>query len=533
MSEPVITAKPVEAKPEDFTALTAATPEELTDRLAVQVLLPAVATSVSVPDAVDGIDTVVEKLPSLPVETEPAELPPSVSDTFATPPKPEPITVALEPGVTVLLDDTTHWFCGGYGSADAALCHEKAVTRARTASTSAAAVDTDMRRAAVIDIDMSVLPRRRNIPPNKAIITVAQHAGPRESKRKLLGTASLYPAAMGISSNSGDARARILVTGGAGYIGSVVTARLLAVGHEVVVVDDLSTGHVDAVPSGAQFHQRSIAELGGVLGEWSIDAVIHFAAKSLVGESVTNPALYWHNNVGGTLALLDAMRAHGVAKIVFSSSAGTYGEVQESPISETAPTRPASPYGASKLAIDLALTDYAHAYGLNAVSLRYFNVAGALFADGAGYGERHTTETHLIPLALRAADGAAPALTVFGTDYPTPDGTCVRDYIHVVDLADAHLRALNHLQAQGVGAAGEHQIVNLGSGSGYSVRQVLDAVRAVTGRELPVHEAGRRAGDPATSIAANAKALSLLGWRPERDLHQMVSDAWEFYRRTA
>jgi UDP-glucose 4-epimerase len=342
---------------------------------------------------------------------------------------------------------------------------------------------------------------------------------------------------MGNPAYSGDAPARILVTGGAGYIGSVVTARLLAVGHDVVVVDDLSTGHADAVPAGAQFHQRGITELADVLGDWSIDAVVHFAAKSLVGESVSNPALYWHNNVGGTLALLDAMVAHGVTKIVFSSSAGTYGEVEQSPISETAPTRPTSPYGASKLAIDLALTDYSRAYGLNAVSLRYFNVAGALFADGAGFGERHATETHLIPLALRAAAGAAPALTVFGTDYPTLDGTCVRDYIHVVDLADAHLRALDHLRSQdhvrAVGAAGEHQIVNLGSGSGYSVRQVLDAVRQVTGRELPVHEAGRRAGDPATSIAANAKALSLLGWTPERDLHQMVSDAWEFYTRTA
>ena len=318
---------------------------------------------------------------------------------------------------------------------------------------------------------------------------------------------------------------RVLVTGGAGYIGSVVAARLLAEGHQVVVVDDLSTGHADAVPAAAEFHQMSVAALDPVLGDWAIDAVIHFAAKSLVGESMSEPALYWRNNVVGTVALLDSMRAHGVPRIVFSSSAATYGQSEQQPIREDAPARPGNPYGASKLAVDLVLADYAHAYGLAATSLRYFNVAGALLADapnGVSYGERHTVETHLIPNALRAAAGHGPALSLFGTDYPTPDGTCVRDYIHVVDLAEAHLLALR------AGVSGQHQIVNLGSGAGSSVREVLAAVGAVTGRQVPVNEVARRAGDPAVLVASNAHAASLLGWRPALDLHSMVADAWRF-----
>ncbi|MDT4944250.1 MAG: UDP-glucose 4-epimerase [Pseudonocardiales bacterium] len=320
---------------------------------------------------------------------------------------------------------------------------------------------------------------------------------------------------------------RVLVTGGAGYIGSVVAAQLLAAGHEVVAVDDLSTGHADAVPPGVTLERMGVAELADVLGGWSVEAVLHFAAKSLVAESVQHPDRYWHNNVLGTVALLDAMRAAGVPRIVFSSSAATYGDVAEMPIDERAPTRPTSPYGASKLAVDLALADYARAYGLTAVSLRYFNVAGALHAaDGGSYGERHSVETHLIPVALRAVTGET-ALAMYGTDYPTPDGTCVRDYIHVVDLADAHLRAL------GVGAAGEHRVINLGSGMGYSVRQVIDTVREVTGRPLAVREEARRAGDPATLIASNALAASVLGWRPERDLRRMVADAWRFHTRPA
>ncbi|MEP7020269.1 MAG: UDP-glucose 4-epimerase GalE [Pseudonocardiales bacterium] len=314
---------------------------------------------------------------------------------------------------------------------------------------------------------------------------------------------------------------RVLVTGGAGYIGSVVSAQLITAGHEVVVVDDLSTGHADAVPPGAEFHQLAIADLSDALGGWGIDAVIHFAAKSVVAESVRDPAGYWHCNVGGTLALLDAMRANGVLKIVFSSTAATYGDASENPIPESAATRPTSPYGASKLAIDLALANYSRAYDLAAISLRYFNVAGALVTgEHQGYGERHAVETHLVPLALRAAQDEGGSLSLYGTDYPTPDGTCVRDYIHVVDLAEAHLRALQ------VGDSGRHEIVNLGSGAGSSVREVIDTVRQVTGQDLTVHEAPRRPGDPATLVAANDRAASLLGWRPIRGLDQMISDAW-------
>lgn len=316
---------------------------------------------------------------------------------------------------------------------------------------------------------------------------------------------------------------RVLVTGGAGYIGSVVTARLLAGGHEVVVVDDLSTGHADAVPPGAEFHQLPISGLDGRLGDWRIDACIHFAARSLVGESTQEPSLYWRNNVVGTLALLDSLRAYGVDTIVFSSSAAAYGEVEEQPIREVAATRPTSPYGATKLAIDLALTDYATSYGMAAVSLRYFNVAGALHtADGRSYGERHVPETHLIPNALRAAAGDGEEMRLFGTDYPTPDGTCIRDYIHVVDLADAHVKALN------VAEPGRHHIINLGSGRGYSVREVLLTIAEATGRDVPVVEAERRAGDPPVLVASNELAENLLDWTPTLDLTQMVRDAWEF-----
>ncbi|MGI8677849.1 MAG: UDP-glucose 4-epimerase GalE [Jatrophihabitans sp.] len=316
---------------------------------------------------------------------------------------------------------------------------------------------------------------------------------------------------------------RVLVTGGAGYIGSVITAQLLAEGHEAVVVDDLSTGHADAVPQGAEFHQLPITALDQAIGDWGIEAAIHLAARSLVGESVAEPSMYWRNNVIGTVAMLDSLHAFGVDRIVFSSSASVYGQPDRQPIAEDAATGPTSPYGSTKLAIDLALTDYAHSYAMTAVSLRYFNVAGALRAtSGHWFGERHTTETHLIPNALRAAGGTGEALSLFGTDYPTDDGTGVRDYVHVVDLAAAHVSALT------AGAPGEHHVVNLGSGTGCSVRQVLDTVREVTGRDVPVIEVGRRAGDPPVLIASNIRASELLGWAPERDLTQIVSDAWDF-----
>lgn len=312
------------------------------------------------------------------------------------------------------------------------------------------------------------------------------------------------------------------MTGGAGYIGSVVAAQLLAGGHEVVVVDDLSTGHADAVPAGAQFHELAITALDGRLGDWRIDACIHFAAKSLVGESTENPSLYWRNNVAGTIALLDSLRAYDVNTIVFSSTAATYGQPEEQPIREKTATVPTNPYGATKVAVDMALANYATAYGMAAVSLRYFNVAGALHtAAGASYGERHSPETHLIPNALRAAR-LGTEFRLFGTDYPTPDGTCIRDYIHVIDLGQAHLTAMTAAEP------GMHHIVNLGSGRGYSNREVLATVAEVTGRDVPVVEAPRRAGDPPILIASNDQALAFLGWTPTRELAQMVRDAWQF-----
>lgn len=326
---------------------------------------------------------------------------------------------------------------------------------------------------------------------------------------------------------------RVLVTGGAGYIGSVVTAELLGAGHSVTVLDDLSTGHQDAVPGGADFVQASITEADPVLAAGRFDAVVHFAAKSLVPESVTAPQLYWQNNTAGSLALLESMRRHGLRTIVFSSTAATYGEPDSVPILESSPTRPTNPYGASKLAVDHMLTGYAQAHGFSAVSLRYFNVAGARITPDGSLGERHATETHLIPIALQVAAGQRPVLQVNGVHYPTPDGSCIRDYIHVLDLADAHLRALEVASRQpaGDGSEGSHLICNLGSGSGSSVREVIESVRRITGRPTPAVDAPNRPGDPAVLIASNDRAADVLGWRPTRDLDRMVSDAWDFYQQ--
>src|SRR5690606_37299336 len=292
---------------------------------------------------------------------------------------------------------------------------------------------------------------------------------------------------------------RLLVTGGAGYVGSVVAAQLVEAGHDVVVLDDLSTGHADAVPDGASFVKASIADAGPALD--GVDAVLHFAAKSLVGESVEKPGLYWANNLGGTLALLEAMHERGVRKIVFSSTAATYGEPERSPIRESDPTRPTNPYGATKLAVDAALTAFAGLRGLGAVSLRYFNVAGAY----GRYRERHTVETHLIPNVLKVATGERESVSVFGTDYPTPDGSCVRDYIHVADLARAHLLALEACRE------GEHRIYNLGNGTGCSVREVIDVCREVTGHEIPAVVGPRRPGDPAVLVASSELIQRELG----------------------
>ncbi|MCK2240342.1 MULTISPECIES: UDP-glucose 4-epimerase GalE [unclassified Crossiella] len=312
---------------------------------------------------------------------------------------------------------------------------------------------------------------------------------------------------------------RLLVTGGAGYVGSVCAARLVESGHEVTVVDDLSTGHADAVPAGARFVQGDIGEVAGTLLAEGFDGVLHFAAKSLVGESMVDPAKYWQGNVVTSLKLLDAIKEHGTPRLVFSSTAATYGEPKEVPIQETAPTSPTNTYGASKLAIDHAMTSYAAAHGLAAMSLRYFNVAGAY----GQFGERHATETHLIPLVLQVALGQREQIQVFGDDWPTEDGTCVRDYIHVVDLADAHLLALEHA------TAGEHRIFNLGNGTGFSVQQVIETCRTVTGHPIPAKISPRRAGDPAVLIAASDRAREDLGWKPQRaDLAGIVADAWEF-----
>ncbi|MGW5018091.1 UDP-glucose 4-epimerase GalE [Streptomyces cacaoi] len=321
---------------------------------------------------------------------------------------------------------------------------------------------------------------------------------------------------------------KYLVTGGAGYVGSVVAAHLLAAGHTVTVLDDLDTGFERGVPAGAAFVRGRIQEAADVLDP-SYDGVLHFAAHSRVGESVEDPEKYWRNNVAGTLDLLAAMRAARVRTLVFSSTAAVYGEPERTPITETDPTAPTSPYGSSKLAVDHMIGGECAAHGLAAASLRYFNVAGAHFTDdGAAYGERHDPETHLIPLVLQVAQGRRESVSVFGDDYPTPDGTCVRDYIHVADLARAHLLALEQAMP------GEHLICNLGNGNGFSVREVIETVREVTGHPVPETVAPRRSGDPAVLVASADRARGELGWRPERaDLAAIVEDAWRFAQRVA
>ncbi|MBX5448016.1 MAG: UDP-glucose 4-epimerase GalE [Acidothermus cellulolyticus] len=314
---------------------------------------------------------------------------------------------------------------------------------------------------------------------------------------------------------------KVLVTGGAGYIGSVVTRVLLEDGHDVVVLDDLSTGHRDAVPAGVPFVHADIADAGDVLAREPFDGVLHFAAKSLVGESMNRPELYWATNVCGTRHLLDAMRRHSVPRLIFSSTAAVYGEGGPDGIGEDTPPRPTSPYGTSKLAVDLMISDECRAYPLGAVSLRYFNVAGAY----GPCGERHRTETHLIPITLDVAAGRRPHLEIYGNDWPTPDGTCVRDYIHVLDLARAHVVALQHARP------GHHAIYNLGNGRGFSVREVVAAVERVTGRRVPVTVAPRRPGDPAWLVADDSRARAELNWQPQADLDTIIADAWAFHQQ--
>jgi UDP-glucose 4-epimerase len=292
------------------------------------------------------------------------------------------------------------------------------------------------------------------------------------------------------------------------------------------VLDDLSTGHADAVPDGALLVDGTVAErAAAVLAAGDpYDGVLHFAAKALVGESVEHPERYWHTNVVGTLVLLDAMRANAVPRLVFSSTAATYGEPEQVPIVETAPTRPTNPYGASKLSVDMMITSEARAHGLAAVSLRYFNVAGA----SGGQGERHATETHIIPIALQVVQGVRETFAIYGEDYPTPDGTCIRDYVHVDDLAEAHLLAL------AAAAAGEHRIYNLGNGAGFSVLDVVEAVRRVTGHPVPTEVGSRRPGDPAVLVASSARIRDELGWVPRKPtVDEMVADAWAFAQSRA
>lgn len=318
-----------------------------------------------------------------------------------------------------------------------------------------------------------------------------------------------------------------LVTGGAGYIGSHTAKELTRRGRDVVVLDNLSTGHRDFLKWGA-FEEGDLADsafIDRVFEEHGIDEVVHFASFIAVGESVQKPDIYYRNNVSNTLNLLDGMVRHGVGRIVFSSSAAVYGEPQTSRLAEDHPLNPLSPYAWSKRIMEQVLADYGAAFGLRSVSLRYFNAAGA--DHDAEVGERHQPETHLIPLILAAAAGRRPSIKVFGTDYPTPDGTCLRDYIHVTDLADAHVLALDHL-ADGA----DTDVFNLGNGNGFSVREIIDVAREVTGLEVPVEEDARRAGDSPALVSASEKARRVLGWEPRYDdVREIVSSAWKWHQK--
>jgi len=316
----------------------------------------------------------------------------------------------------------------------------------------------------------------------------------------------------------------VLVTGGAGYIGSHTVRRLARNGYRVAVLDNLSKGHRWAVPQDIPLIVGDIADTAHVamtIRQFHVTSIIHFAAFSLVGESMIEPRSYYTNNVTGTLCLLDAMRASGVDRIVFSSSAAVYGEPASVPIHEDSTLAPTSVYGRTKAVIEGILHDYAVAYGLRSVSLRYFNAAGA-DPDG-GIGEDHDPETHLIPLLLQAAAGRRPSLSIFGSDYPTADGTCIRDYVHVDDLADAHVLALESLERRA------EATYNLGNGEGFSVRQIIETAQRVVGHDIPILEAGRRAGDPAVLVASNLLARRELGWAPRlADLEDIVRTAWDW-----
>ncbi len=316
---------------------------------------------------------------------------------------------------------------------------------------------------------------------------------------------------------------KVLVTGGAGYIGSHMVRTLIDRGHGVVVVDDLSSGHRDAVAAEAAFVEADVADgvrMLALLREHGVEAVLHFAGKIRVDESVVDPATYWRGNVTASLALLGAVLEAKVPSFVFSSTAAVYGDPETVPIPEDHPTRPVNPYGDSKLTVERILSSYGVAHGLRWAALRYFNAAGA--NAGAGLGERHDPESHLIPIVLDVALGRREKVSIYGTDWPTPDGTCVRDYIHVCDLADAHLAALEHLTK-----GGESGAFNLGTGRGASVREVVEVVREVTGKAVLAVSAPRRAGDPPELVAGVERAARILGWRAKQsDLRTIVADAW-------
>lgn len=318
---------------------------------------------------------------------------------------------------------------------------------------------------------------------------------------------------------------RILVSGGAGYVGSHAVRLLERAGHDVWVYDNLSRGHRGAVPPG-RLIEGELADRGrltAALRERSIDAVMHFAAFALVGESVADPGLYYQNNVVGSLSLLEAMRDAGVRRIVFSSTTATYGAPERVPIVEDEPQRPINPYGFTKLVIEQALADYAAAYGFGYAALRYFNASGA--SPEGGLGEDHAPESHLIPLVLQVALGQRPHITVFGNDYPTPDGTCIRDYVHVDDLGQAHLLALDRLEP------GTALKLNLGTGRGHSVLEVIEACRRVTGHPIPVVQGARRPGDPPLLVADASRARALLGWQPRyAGIDEIVATAWAWHR---
>ena len=315
----------------------------------------------------------------------------------------------------------------------------------------------------------------------------------------------------------------LLVTGGTGYIGSIAVEILRHQGFEITILDDCSTGHADTVPIGVRFVEGSLLELTDIAQALDgVDAVFHFAGKSLVGESVEKPALYQRINVDGTRNLLDAMQLARVTKMVFSSSAATYGQPVEIPIKESAATVPTNKYGATKLAIDQMITAQSKDHDLSAVSLRYFNVAGAHKAERGWLSERHSPETHLIPNVIRSTPDNP--VRIFGTDWQTPDGTCIRDYVHVVDLVDAHIKAFDSLKSFG------HEIYNLGSGTGYSVREVIAAAEKATGQAIPTQDSPRRDGDPAVLVADISRAKRDLKWEPSLGIEEMVADTFQSFQ---